>query len=154
MPDVTYPVTILAPLARTWDFVSDMRNWAELMPGYQAMDTIDDANSTWKIKGDVGILSKLVTLDVHIAEWVTREHVDFTYKCREEPLEAQGSLRAEADGARATRLTFYLAAQAGGMLGPVVNALLAKVLPGMARDFADAVKQKVEAQEPGLVPTA
>lgn len=147
MPEVTHVLTVRAPLATTWDFVKEMSNWAELMPGYQGMRVVDETTSEWKIKGDVGILSKLVTLDVRILEWVERDHVDFVFRCREEQLEARGSLRAAAWDAGATELTFHLTAQAGGMLGPVVNALLAKVLPAMARDFATAIKERIEARQ-------
>lgn len=153
MPEVIHTVTVGASLAATWDFVKDMQNWAHLMPGYQGMRIVDKTSSEWKIKGDVGILSRLVTLDVRIQEWVEHDHVHFTFKCREEQLEAQGSLRAVPRGASETELTFFLAAQAGGMLGPVVNALLAKVLPTMGRDFAAAIKEQIEARQQGLVPT-
>lgn len=149
MPEVHHPVVVASSLPDTWDFVKDMRNWAELMPGYQGMAIVDDVRSEWRVKGDVGILTKLVTLDVRIVDWAPLDHVDFTFVCREEPLTARGSLRAAASGADATMLDLFLAAEARGMLGPVVNALLAKVLPGMAADFADAIKRNIEARDRG-----
>jgi carbon monoxide dehydrogenase subunit G len=146
MPVVNHAVIVEAPLAGTWDFVRDMQNWAELLPGFEGMTVLSDADSEWKVRGDVGILTKLVTLNVHVNEWVDLSHVSFSVVCKEEPLRAEGSLTAKALDARRTTLDFDLDATAGGMLGPVVNALLKTVMPRMAGDFAGSIKREVEAR--------
>lgn len=147
MPGVTHQIGVAAPLATTWELLADLRNWAELMPGYRGLEVLSETDSTWKIQGDIGILNKLVTLDVQVTEWVERDHVGFSFKCREEPLEARGALRAAGAGPEATVLTFWLEAQGGGMLGPVVNALLGKVLPKLAADFAGRIKDRLETRQ-------
>lgn len=145
MPEVTQEVVVAAPLTQTWSFISNTANWAPMMPGFRDMTEHSPTNSEWRVQGDVGILSRLVTLDVRVTEWIDQDHVNFDLACREEPLRGSGSLRAAADGDAATRLTFHLQAQAGGMLAPAVNALLGKVLPGMANQFAGSIKQAIEA---------
>ena len=147
MPNVTHSVLVDAPTSQTWSFVRDMHNWAELVPGFDGMTASSDTDSQWKVRGDVGILSKLVTFDVHVTEWVDGSHVRFTMVCHEEPLTAEGSLTATAVGATQTALEFALEATAGGMLGPVVNALLKTVMPRMASDFAGSIKREVEARQ-------
>jgi carbon monoxide dehydrogenase subunit G len=145
MPAVVHSVVVDAPLPTTWAFVRDMHNWAELVPGFEGFTAASDIDSEWKVRGDVGILTKLVTFDVHVNEWVEQSHVQFSMVCREEPLKADGSLTAgRVDDAR-TSLDFALDANAGGMLGPVVNALLKTVLPRMASDFAGSIKRAIEA---------
>jgi carbon monoxide dehydrogenase subunit G len=144
MPTVTHTVAVEAPLATTWKFVKEPRNWAELMPGYEGMEELSESDSEWKIRGDVGILTKLVTMQVHVTEWVEMSHVNFTVVCKEEPLTAEGALVAHGQG-DTTNLDFNLTAEAGGMLGPVVNALLMTVMPRMARDFAGGIKREIEA---------
>jgi carbon monoxide dehydrogenase subunit G len=147
MPSVTHSVTVDAPLTTTWAFVRDMQNWAELLPGFEGLIKHSDTDSTWKVRGDVGILTKLVTMDVHVNEWVEQDHVQFSVVCREEPLTADGTLRATTINSAQTTLDFELVANAGGMLGPVVNALLKTVMPRMAGDFAGAIKREIEAAE-------
>src|SRR3712207_7681903 len=116
MPEVTHRIGVHAPLVTTWAFVKDIEHWAALMPGYRGM-TVDNAtDSVWRVQGDVGILSKLATLDVRVTEWVERDHVAFTLKGREEPLAANGELRLAAEDPATTLLAFFLAAEAGGML--------------------------------------
>jgi carbon monoxide dehydrogenase subunit G len=145
MPAVGHSVVVEAPLPTTWAFVRDMRNWAELVPGFEGYSAASDIDSEWRIRGDVGILTKLVTFDVHVNEWVEQSHVRFSMVCREEPLKADGSLTAERVDEGRTKLDFALDANAGGMLGPVVNALLKTVLPRMAGDFAGSIKREIEA---------
>jgi carbon monoxide dehydrogenase subunit G len=147
MPTVMHSVEIEASLPTTWTFVRDMHNWAELVPGFQEMTAASDLDSVWKVRGDVGILTKLVTLDVHVDEWVEQSHVDFSMVCREEPLKANGSLTAASVNDARTKLDFELLANAEGMLGPVVNALLKTVMPRMASDFAGAIKREIETQD-------
>lgn len=149
MPDVRHSVVVEAPLPTTWAFVRDMQNWAELVPGFEDMTTSSDTDSEWKVRGDVGILTKLVTLVVHVDEWVEQSHVNFSMVCREEPLTAKGSLTAAALDEGRTSLDFALEATAGGMLGPVVNALLKTVMPRMASDFAGSIKREIEAGTAG-----
>ena len=115
-----------------------------LMPGFRGMTEKSATESEWKVQGDVGILSRLVTIDVEVTDLVDHDHVDFTIVCRQEPLRGAGWLRAAEEGGMATRLTFFLSAQAGGMLGPAVNALLGEVLPRVAREFAEAIKGEIE----------
>jgi carbon monoxide dehydrogenase subunit G len=151
MPTVTHSVEIDAPLPTTWAFVRDMQNWAELVPGFQEMASASDLDSVWKVRGDVGILTKLVTMDVHVDEWVEQSHVNFSMVCREEPLKANGSLTATSIHDARTKLDFVLDANAAGMLGPVVNALLKTVMPRMASDFAGAIKREIETRLVGSI---
>ena len=146
MPAVHHSVAVAAPLQETWDFVKDLGNWAGLLPGYEGMTVIDETDSEWKVRGDVGILTKLVTMRVHVVEWVDLSHVRFTVVCKEEPLSAEGVLTARTASDDLTNLDFDLDATAGGMLGPVVNALLKTVMPRMAGDFAGSIKREIEAR--------
>jgi hypothetical protein len=85
-----------------------------------------------------------VTMEVHITDWADLSHVKFSVVCKEEPLKADGALIARALDPERTTLDFELDANAGGMLGPVVNALLRNVMPRMASDFAGSIKREVE----------
>jgi carbon monoxide dehydrogenase subunit G len=106
------------------------------------------------VRGDVGILTKLVTMQVHITDWADLAHVKFSVVCKEEPLTATGALIASTLDADRTTLDFELDAHAGGMLGPVVNALLKNVMPRMAADFAGSIKREVEARSAVADPQA
>jgi len=95
MPEVEYTTTM--PLARelVWEFVKDMNHWAPFLTGYQKHEIVDETDSVWTLKGDVGILSRVVHLRAHITEWVDRERVAFTLTGMNEKVDGGGLLVME-----------------------------------------------------------
>ncbi len=99
MPECTHTTVVHAPLAPTWAFVREMDNWAPLLTGYQGHDKHDERTSTWRLKGDVGMLSREVALKVEITEWVEGERVEFTLDGVNEQVTGGGTFRiGEATG--------------------------------------------------------
>ena len=97
MPEVEYVTTVDAPLDRVWDFVQDMNRWGHLLVGFQSVEIIDDRQSIWTLKGDVGILTREVRMQVDITEWLPNERVSFTLTGITERLDGAGTfLMAEA----------------------------------------------------------
>lgn len=95
MPEVEYTTSMALPIAVVWDFVKDMNNWAPMLTGYQKHEILDEKDSVWTLKGDVGILSRMVRLQAHITEWVDREKVAFTLTGLNEKVDGGGVLLME-----------------------------------------------------------
>lgn len=106
MPEVEYTTTMALPRAHVWEFVKDMNNWAPMLTGYQAHEILDETDSLWTLKGDVGILSRTVKLRAHVTEWVDGEKVTFTLTGLNEKVDGGGVLVmdtiCDADEAPAT----------------------------------------------------
>ena len=92
MPEVTYTTTMKLPVAAVWDFVKDMNNWAPFLTGYQQHEILSETDSIWTLKGDVGILSRVVKLKAHVTEWAGPERVSFTLTGLNEQVEGGGTL--------------------------------------------------------------
>jgi carbon monoxide dehydrogenase subunit G len=92
MPEVEYTTTMGLARAEVWEFVKDMNNWAPMLTGYQKHEILDETDSVWTLKGDVGILSRTVRLQAHITEWVDREKVAFTLTGLNEKVDGGGTL--------------------------------------------------------------
>jgi hypothetical protein len=92
MPEVEYSTTMRLPRAVIWDFVKDMNNWAPFLTGYQKHEILDETDSVWTLKGDVGILSRVVRLQAHITEWVEPGRVAFTLTGLNEKVDGGGVL--------------------------------------------------------------
>src|SRR6476646_8190190 len=92
MPEVEYATTIPLPPETVWEFVKDMNNWAPFLTGYQAHQVLDERDSIWTLKGDVGILSRVVRLKFHVTEWNGPERVAFTLEGLNEPVGGGGTL--------------------------------------------------------------
>jgi carbon monoxide dehydrogenase subunit G len=92
MPEVEYTTRMRLPVSAVWAFVSDMNNWAPFLTGYQKHEIVDETDSIWTLKGDVGILSRIVELRAHVTEWVAPERVTFTLIGLNEAVEGGGTL--------------------------------------------------------------
>ncbi len=92
MPEVAYTAEMRLPLATVWAFVSDMNNWAPFLTGYQKHEILDTTDSLWTLKGEVGILSRIVELRAHVTEWVEPQKVSFTLTGINEVVEGGGTL--------------------------------------------------------------
>lgn len=92
MPEIAYTTEMPLDQGAVWAFVSDMNNWAPFLMGYQKHEIVDQADSIWTLKGDVGILSRVVELRAHVTEWAAPERVAFTLTGLNEPVDGGGTL--------------------------------------------------------------
>lgn len=92
MPEVEYTTTMQRPIDDVWNFVQDMDNWAPFMTGYQEHEKLNDQESIWTLKGDVGVLARTVKLKANITEWSGPERVEFTLDGLNEPVTGGGVL--------------------------------------------------------------
>jgi carbon monoxide dehydrogenase subunit G len=96
MPEVEYTTTMRLSREAIWDFVKDMNNWAPFLTGYQKHEILDETDSVWTLKGDVGILSRVVRLRAHITEWVAPDRIAFTLTGLNEKVDGGGVLVLES----------------------------------------------------------
>jgi carbon monoxide dehydrogenase subunit G len=193
MPEATYTTVIPVPHGLIWDFVKDMNNWAPFMMGYQEHEVIDQTDSVWTLKGDVGVLSRKVKFRVHITEWTEPSRVAFTMTGVTDQMQGEGQFELSALGGGSTpasvqparrslldrflrwlyhlfnpgssrreqpaaaapgsplegsQLTFRLKLASGGMVGPVVDAMIEPLLKPAVEDIANKIAEHVEAAGP------
>ena len=142
MPSVRGETTVGADAATAWAFVRRYENWAALFPGYQDHRVVSPRVSVWRVRGDVGMFSRIVEAEVEVVQETPRVH--FTIAGLTENFHGAGTFEVTPlDTARAT-LVFTLELRAGGPLAPMVNALLAGRLPAMLDAFAPALARRIE----------
>jgi carbon monoxide dehydrogenase subunit G len=95
MPEVAYSTVVAAPVEQVWQYVEDLHNWCHLMVGFQTLDVIDDRRSMWTLRGDVGILSRQVKVQVDITEWIPLQRVSFIVTGVTERLDGAGAFHLE-----------------------------------------------------------
>ena len=91
MPQIEYAVRIDAPVERVWAFVEHLPNWAPLLIGYQKLVEVNDRQSIWTLKGDMGILAREVDLQADITVWEPLKRVEFTLTGLTEKLTGAGT---------------------------------------------------------------
>lgn len=92
MPEVEYVTTMKLAPETVWEFVKDMNNWAPFLTGYQKHEIENDTDSIWTLKGDVGVLSRVVKLRAHVTEWNGPSRVAFTLHGLNEAVDGGGTL--------------------------------------------------------------
>lgn len=137
-------VRVNAAIEPTWAYARDMRRWAGIMPGYQSCDIIDQDTSRWVLKVGVGAMVRTVRVVVHVDRWAGPEAVDFHFQLENDPVEGDGSYRAEPDGPGATRIRLNVRVTGGGPMAPMWEAMGGPVLPKVAQGFAEQLKTMIE----------
>lgn len=90
MAETAYSTTAKLPVETIWEFVQDMDNWAGYLTGYQSHEKHDDTESTWVLKGDVGVLARTLEFKVKITEWAGPNRVAFELQGVNEPMSGFG----------------------------------------------------------------
>lgn len=152
MIETEQTVLVRTDIGRAWTYARDIRRWAELVPGMQTCDVIDDDTSRWVVKVGVGGLVRTVTVDVHVDRWAGPEAVDFTYKLKGEPVTGGGTYRASAVP-EGTSLALGLRVEGAGPMAPMWEAMGRPLLPELARGFAEQLRAGIEA-EAGVITAA
>ncbi len=148
MPDISYTTTMGAPRARVWDFVRDMNNWAPFTRGYQTHEIINEKESLWTVKGDLGPISRITKVHVTITEWLEGERVAFTLKGLNEPLTGGGAiLLTDAESGARTQIRGDASIEFGGSLGPVVNHLMLPFIESGADELVVQIVKAVTGEE-------
>ncbi len=91
MPETEYTTTAKLPVEVIWDFVKEMDNWAAFVTGYQSHEKQNENESLWALKGDVGVLARLLRFQVRVTEWAGPERVRFELEGLNEPMQGGGS---------------------------------------------------------------
>ena len=145
----TVPVRVA--IDRVWDYVKDIRRWAELVPGLQECEIIDDNDSRWVLKVGVGGMVRTVKVAVSVDQWDGPGRVLFSYKLQGDPVQGGGSYLAAATSADAIEMTLSLHVEGGGPMAPMWEAMGGPLLPKFALAFAEQLAEGIEAHYAGAV---
>lgn len=144
MPAGTHSVELDVSIDQIWEFVSDMDKWAPLVPGYIEHEIINENQSTWTFKGDIGIMQKTVKLQIDITEWREPTLVTFDLTGLNENFGGNGYFEAEEISEGKTKMTGNLDITAKGMMGPMINTILKNFVPKTAEELTNAVANKIK----------
>lgn len=147
MPEVTYTTRMTTPRSMVWPFVADINNWAPLVKGYQSHQIINDRESIWTVRVEVGPLSRITKAQIQITEWVEGEKVAFTLKGINEPVTGAGAITIHDDGP-GTEISGTGNIEFGGTMGRMVNRLLAPFVESVTDDLVTKVVAAVQGPSP------
>lgn len=139
MPSGKHQVEVNQSIESVWKFVSDINNWAPLVPGYMEHEIISEKQLTWKFVSDIGIMKRTLHMKVDIIEWEEPTKVTFLLQGINEKFDGNGYFEAHKLNQNKTTITGFLDITAQGMLGPAINPVLHRIIPETAKDLTDAI---------------
>jgi carbon monoxide dehydrogenase subunit G len=144
MIETAHCLLIEAPIGTVWDYVQDMRRWANLLPGCKECIVENPQDSRWVLKVGTGGLVRTVNALVHVDKWEGPGSVEFSYKLEGDPVEGSGSYIAAEKGLTQTEVTLQVRVQGSGPLAPMWEAISRPLLPRIAKSFASKLKEEIE----------
>ena len=145
MVNASASVDLAMPAPVVWSFVERYDNWADLFPGYQRHRLTQDGASIWTVRGDLGVLSRIVEVEIRPGPRDAAGAITFAVNGITEEVAGTGTFAVQRLGDGRSRLTFAIELAGAGPLGPVVNALLARRLPALLEQFTPALARRLEA---------
>lgn len=143
VPKAIHIVKSDIPIEKVWSFVSDMNHWAPLVRGYLDHSILNDRQSTWEFKGNVGIVQKTIRLKIDITEWLEPTKVVFNLTGLNENFTGNGYFVARSLGGRQTEITGFLEITANGLMGPMINSVLKSFIPKTTKELTEAIVHKI-----------
>jgi len=143
MPSGVHRIELNIPIQKVWDFVSVIDNWAPLVPGYISHEMINEKESTWSFKGDLGFMKKTVKMKVDITGWEEPNRVTFNLTGVSDNFTGNGYFLAEKKGDGSTLITGSLDITAHGAMGPMINSILKSFVPQTTEELTIAVAKKI-----------
>lgn len=144
MIETSQTVPVHVPIGDVWEYVKNISNWAELMPGLQSCDIIDENDSRWVLKVGVGALVRTVKVNVHVEQWDGPGRVLFQFKLQGDPVSGGGSYLAKSLGASTTEMALALRVEGTGPMAPMWEAMGSPLLPKFALAFAQQLAEGIE----------
>lgn len=154
MIETEQTVAIGSSIGNVWEYVKDIRNWANLMPGAQNCTVIDADDSRWTLKVGAGGLVRTVTALVHVEEWDAPTGVRFSYSLQGDPVVGSGFYRAAQTSAHETAVTLRIRVAGSGPMSRLWEAMSTPLLPQLVRSFAERLKAEIEKAAPAPSPQA
>jgi carbon monoxide dehydrogenase subunit G len=150
MIETSQRVPVRVGIDKVWAYVRDIRRWAELMPGLQNCEIINDDDSRWTLKVGVGGMVRTVRVEVHVDQWDGPERVFFSFKLKGDPVQGSGSYLATATGHDSIDMALALKVEGSGPMAPMWEAMGGPLLPKFALAFAEQLAEGIEAEYGGL----
>ncbi|WP_284139146.1 SRPBCC family protein [Virgibacillus sp. LDC-1] len=143
MPHGTHEMSMNVPIFSVFSFVSDMDNWAPLINGYVEHKKLNEKQSTWKFKGDLGIIQKTIYMGVEITEWKEPTLITFDLVGLNENFKGNGYFQATPINQSKTNVTSSLNITAKGFKAPVANPVLKSLVPKTTMELTKAIEKKL-----------
>lgn len=143
MAIASHTVNISAPLQNVWKYVSQIENWATLVPAYKEHEQVDENQSIWTFEGNFKGFKKTVKMELNITEFTEPTNISFEIKGLTDNFTGSGKFSAEQLEDQTT-MTGILEIHAGGLSGAVLNPVIKMVLPKVTTRLTEKIAREIK----------
>jgi carbon monoxide dehydrogenase subunit G len=139
MPEIDKTFDIDAPPQETWEYMTDMQNFASHLPGFVEYEEEDEKTSFWTVKIDLSMFSKELTFEVDVQE-EEYPKAAFTLEPVDQPADGEGSVEFEPADGGGTTISLYVQSEASGRMSPFLNKVIGKALDKVSEEFVQNIE--------------
>lgn len=142
MAIASHSVVISAPIENVWKYVSQIENWATMVPAYKEHEQIDDTKSVWTFEGNFKGLKKTVKMELNIIEFQEPSIIRFEIEGLTDKFTGSGKFTAEETAGK-TDMTGTIEVNAGGLSGAVLTPVIKMVLPKVTTRLTEKIARQI-----------
>lgn len=142
-----HQLKVSTPIENVWSFMSDMDKWAPLVPGYMEHKLLSNRQSIWKLKGDISVIQKTISVKIDITEWKKPAKISFDITGLNENFTGNGYFKVERILGRETQIAGYLNISVKGMMRPLINPVLKTFIPKTIEQLLNKAATKMKERE-------
>lgn len=142
MAIASHSVVISAPVENVWEYVSQVENWATMVPAYKEHEQIDEKKSVWVFEGNFKGIKKTVKMELNITEFDEPSIIRFELKGLTDNFTGSGRFTAE-ETAGETTMTGTIEVNAGGLTGAMLTPVIKMVLPKVTTRLTEKMARQI-----------
>ena len=139
MPHTTAEFTIPLSRAKLWLLLNDLERLGKCVPGCEEVQVLSPVDSKWRVKINVGIISRKIQARAHIVERSEPDRILLKIDSGDGDITGAWRLNLSEEAPESTKVTLSADMRARGSFEWIVNQIINTQLSKMVLQFADCV---------------
>jgi uncharacterized protein len=131
-----------------WDMMNDPKKLGECVPGCEEVIVLGDNESRWKMKMNIGVISRRIDAKARVTRRVEPENLDISLESSDGDLKGRFTINLKSAGPDVTSIAFTADMDARGSFQWVVNQVIKSQLDGFIDKFNQCISRKLELPKP------
>ena len=151
MAIASHSVNIPASVDNVWNYVSQIENWATMVPAYKEHEQLDEQTSVWTFEGNFKGFTKTVKMELTITEFHEPSMIRFELNGITDNFTGSGEFTAEETTAGETTMIGTVEVNAGGLTGAVLSPVIKMVLPKVTTRLTEKIARQINRVEASVL---
>ena len=142
----SHSVIIPTSVENVWEYVSQIENWAVMVPAYKEHEQIDEQKSIWTFEGNIKGFKKTMKMELNVTEFHEPSTIRFDLKGLTDNFTGRGKFTAD-EMAGQTTMSGTIEVNAGGLTGAVLTPVIKMVLPKVTTRLTEKIARQIKQEK-------